>query len=254
MKVRWPLVALSVALAGWAGYWLASTAVPTRVAKADSTTSEKSTQRRSNLDDPAPRFRSGDRGPKVTRDDEALDAGALPGQRNLVFNDRQALEDFLKRAGDRVRIMGRIDVLNALRIGFTNSSDLAMLLDAETQASFVYPVDLPPAPDGAAQEGAVALGAGLLEWLGISGDHSAWGEGVVVAILDTGVTANSAFSSKISAINLVDLPSDPTSQNGHGTGVASMIIGNGSLTPGVAPGASIVSVRIANDLGQSDSF
>ena len=33
-----------------------------------------------------------------------------------------------------------------------------------------------------------------------------------------------------------------------------MIIGNGSLTPGVAPGASIVSVRIANDLGQSDSF
>jgi hypothetical protein len=33
-----------------------------------------------------------------------------------------------------------------------------------------------------------------------------------------------------------------------------MIIGNGELTPGVAPGASIVSIRIANDLGQSDSF
>jgi subtilisin family serine protease len=33
-----------------------------------------------------------------------------------------------------------------------------------------------------------------------------------------------------------------------------MIIGNGTLTPGVAPGASIVSVRVANDLGQSDSF
>jgi Subtilase family len=33
-----------------------------------------------------------------------------------------------------------------------------------------------------------------------------------------------------------------------------MIIGNGELTPGVAPGASILSIRIANDLGQSDSF
>ncbi|MGL4399986.1 MAG: S8 family peptidase [Luteolibacter sp.] len=254
MKARWPMIVLAVALAGWAGYWLASTAVPERVAKANPANSDKADGRRLLVDDPAPRFRSGDRGPQVSRDDEALDAGALPGQRNLVFSTPQALDDFLKRAGERVRIMGRIDALNALRVGFLNADDLAFLLDSETQASFVYPVDLPAPPEGVAQDGAVALGAGLLDWLGISGDNSAWGSGVVVAILDTGVTANSAFSSKISMINLVDLPSDPAAQNGHGTGVASMIIGNGSLTPGVAPGTSIVSVRIANDLGQSDSF
>jgi hypothetical protein len=254
MKVRWPILLLVVALAGWAGYWLASTAVPGRVTKADPVKPEKAGGRPGIVDDPAPRFLSGDRGPTVSRDDEALDSGALPGQRNLVFTDRQALEDFLKRAGDRIRIMGRIDALNALRVGFLNADDLAVLLDAGTQASFVYPVDLPAPPEGSAQPGAVALGAGLLDWLGISGDNSAWGAGVVVAVLDTGVTANPAFSSKISAINLVELPSDPSAQNGHGTGVASMIIGNGSLTPGVAPGASIVSVRVANDLGQSDSF
>jgi hypothetical protein len=33
-----------------------------------------------------------------------------------------------------------------------------------------------------------------------------------------------------------------------------MIIGNGRLTPGVAPGAQIISVRVANDLGQSNTF
>ena len=33
-----------------------------------------------------------------------------------------------------------------------------------------------------------------------------------------------------------------------------MIIGQNPMTPGVAPGAKILSIRIANDLGQSDSF
>ena len=38
-----------------------------------------------------------------------------------------------------------------------------------------------------------------------------------IAILDTGVTTNTAFNSSISSINLVDLPTDPSAQNGHGT-------------------------------------
>ena len=254
MRFRPTIIIVTIALAGWIGYWLAGTAVPRSPVRQDSAKAENGPKRTLVVDDPAPRFRRGERGPMLRRDDEALDAGALPGQRNLVFNDQAALEDFLKRAGNRVRIMGRIDALNALRVGFLNGDDLAFLMDGEAQASFVYPVDIPASPDGTAQAGAVALGAGLLDWLGVSGDNSAWGTGVTVAILDTGVTANSAFSSKISGINLVDLPADPATQSGHGTAVASMIIGNGALTPGVAPGASIISVRIANDLGQSDSF
>jgi hypothetical protein len=100
----------------------------------------------------------------------------------------------------------------------------------------------------------VALGAQLLDWLGISGDNSSWGRGVTVAVLDTGVTAQSAFSSSIQSINLVPLSSDPAAQNGHGTAVASLIIGSNSFTPGVSPAANILSIRIANDAGQSDSF
>ena len=172
----------------------------------------------------------------------------------MVFDDQAALERFLVRAGNDVRILGRLDALNALRVGFSNADEFADLDDGDAQASLVYPVNIPAPAEGTVQDGAVGLGDGLLEWLGISGDNSAWGSGVSIAILDTGVTSNSIFSSKISAINLVDLPADLSTQNGHGTAVASMIIGNGSLTPGVAPGASILSIRIANDLGQSDSF
>ena len=118
----------------------------------------------------------------------------------------------------------------------------------------IFPVNASPPVDGSVQPGAMALGNGLLDWLGIGTDNSNWGKGVKVALLDTGVSSHSAFQSIIRSINLVDMPADPSTQNGHGTAVASVIIGSDPLTPGVAPGAEVVSVRIADDNGQSDSF
>ncbi|RYD27820.1 MAG: hypothetical protein EOP87_20570, partial [Verrucomicrobiaceae bacterium] len=236
------------------GYWLARTAAPAPVAREKTPVPASGPVRSVIVDDEAPRFRSGERPASFRRDDEAASAGALQGQRVLAFKDRDALEEFLRRAGDKVRVMGRLDALNALRVGFLNPDDLASLLSGDEESSLIYPVDAPAPIDASAQAGAVPLGAGLLEWLGITGDNSAWGTGVKVAVLDTGVTAHSAFGSTISGINLVPLPGDPSAQNGHGTAVASMIVGANSLTPGVAPGADIFSVRIANDLGQSDSF
>ena len=252
---NWWLVA-SFALFGLLGYWLARTAVPRDRGRLASARAGHEVTRRTGADDPAPRFQSGVREPlppAATTDDEALKAGALAGQRVVVFKDKAALEAFLKRAGDTVRLLGRLDALNALRVGFSNYADLAALMQGEEKESLIYPVDLPkPLPsDGTAQPGAVALGAGLLEWLGITTDNSAWGQGVKIAVLDTGVTTSTAFSSSISSLNLVDLTA---TQNGHGTAVASMIIGRNALTPGVAPGAEIISIRIADDLGASDSF
>jgi hypothetical protein len=253
MRRRPLFLLLGFVLAAWFGYWLAGTAT-TRV---DPTANRKSAATPKSLaydDDPAPRFRREERGPGFRHDDEAANAGALRGQRILIFKDQETLERFLKRAGDQVRLLGRLDALNALRVGVLNPEDLADLLGGDAQASLVYPVNVPPPPDGKAQPGAIALRDGLLDWLGVTSDNSAWGNGVKIAILDTGVTVSPAFNSSITVMNLVDLPADPTKQDGHGTAVASMIIGQNSLTPGVAPGASILSIRIADDLGQSDSF
>lgn len=244
---------LGFALVAILGYWLAGTAAPRKnpTAKAPLPAPAKENVV---VDERMPKFRRAERLPSKRTDDEARDAGAIEGQRVLVFKDQDALNRFLARAGDKLRLLGRLDALNALRVGFSDYDDLAGLLDGEEEQSFIYPVNAPAPPEGSAQSSAVAMQNHLLEWLGITGDNSTWGTGVKVAVLDTGVTANSAFSSNISSINLVDLPGNPSAQNGHGTAVASMIIGNGSLTPGVAPGADILSVRIANDNGQSDSF
>ena len=254
MRRRHLLLIFGFAATAMLGYWLAGTAVPVQAARKVVPESQDGPRRTVIVDEPAPKFRRGERLPAPRRDDAAAEVGALLGQRIVVFKIQAALENFLKRAGDKIRVMGRLDALNALRIGFSNPDDLAWLLDGETEASFVFPVDIPNPGEGTAQAGAVALGDGLLDWLGITVDNSTWGKGVRIAILDTGVTASSAFGSKISWVNLVDLPADLSKQNGHGTAVASMIIGQNPLTPGVAPGAEILSFRIANDRGESNSY
>ena len=253
MKNRLPFWLLGFVLLAMLGYWLAGTArvdPPRPAPQAEHSASRASRP----ADDPPPRFRSHERGDQRARDAEALAAGALQGERVIVFNDQDALQRFLDRMGDKVKLLGRLDALNALRVGFSDPADLADLLDGDEDLAMIFPVVTPPLPEGGVQPGAQGLFAGLLDWLGISGDNSSFGRGVKIAVLDTGVAAHSAFQSLIRSINLVEMPGDLSALNGHGTAVASMIIGNGGMTPGVAPGADIISVRVANDLGMSDSF
>jgi hypothetical protein len=254
MNFRGLWLILSFALVAMLGYWLARTTVPRKAPRAASAEIPEIPRKALMTDEEMPKFRRGERNPGNSNDDKAADAGALENQRVLVFKDQAALNRFLERAGERIRLMGRLDALNALRIGFSDYDNLLALLDGSEEQSFVFPVNVPDLPQGGVQPGAVALGNHLLKWLGISGDNSAWGKGVRIAILDTGVTSHSAFSGAIRTFNFVDLPADLSLQNGHGTAVASFILGNDSLTPGVAPGAEVYSYRIADDNGESNSY
>jgi hypothetical protein len=253
MKVRqWGLI-FGFALVAMLGYWLASTAVPDKtVRKAPLRVAKPQAAMRA--DEPAPRFRRGERPPVKAGDPEAAALGALAGQRVLVFKDQAALLRFLERAGKGIQLLGRLDAINALRIGFSDYADLAALLDGAEEQSFIFPVNIPDLPQGSVQPGAVALGSHLLEWLGVTGDNSNWGKGALVAILDTGVAASKAFNTSITHINLVALPADLSQQNGHGTAMASLIIGNDPLAPGIAPASRILDVRIADDQGQSNTY
>ncbi len=254
MKNRLPFWLLGFALCAMLGYWLAGT---TRIdpPHAAPQAGDGTPQTNRAIDDPPPVFRRHERTNRGNMDAEAFTAGALQGERVIAFKDREAMQRFLDRMGDRVRLLDRLDALNALRIGFSDPADLTGLLDGEGEMSMIFPVMTPPLPEGSVQPGAQGLFAGLLEWLGISGDNSTFGKGVKIAILDTGVASHPAFQSLIRSINLVDKPGDPSALNGHGTAVASMIIGDGTFTPGVAPGVNeIIAVRVADDFGMSDSF
>jgi hypothetical protein len=252
-RLRGVIIVLGLAMSVMIGYWLAGTAVPKAEPQAADSAPDPGKAPVVRAEEEI-KFRTGKRQPGYRSDDEAYEAGALQGQRALIFKDRAALERFLAKLGDRVKLLGRIDELNALHVGFLDPADLADLLDGDEELAMIFPAYVPNPKPGVIQDGVKSVGDDLLRLLGINGDNSKWGKGVKVAILDTGVSSHSAFGSRISSLNLVPLAANLADWNGHGTAVASLIIGQGQLTPGVAPGAEILSIRIADDDGASNSM
>ena len=241
MKPRGSSVILLLAVLGGgiAGWLLTRTTIPEEAPPVAVKTPEAP-----RLSDPAPKTsKLGKRERSMVRDGEAAEAGALQNQRSLRFSDRDAYDRFLAAAkGKGIAILGSIDRLNALHVGFLSLDELNALLDGSEEAGFIFPVSLPTPKTEGVQEGAVGFGESLLSWLGITGDNSSYGAGVKIAILDTGSTLAGARNQF-----LVAPPDDPANWNGHGTAVADLILQ-------IAPSADLYSWRVANDEGQSNSF
>src|SRR5580692_1185300 len=90
--------------------------------------------------------------------------------------------------------------------------------------------------------------------LAASGDT---GQGVTVAVLDTGVDNLPDFAGRlIGGTDLTSTNNPYQDGYGHGTFVAGLIAGNGASSggqyPGEAPGANLVSVKVAGATGQTD--
>lgn len=238
------------------GYWLARTAVPgDGLARERNFESPRSNSLASRLGHFSQTRVDRRKGEASAGDIAARQVGALEGERVLIFRDAASMERFLERAEGKLRILSRLDALRALRVGFVDRVALAGLLESlTTTESFVFPVAIPELSEGGVQAGAVALGGAVLEWLGIEGERTDWGSGVRVAVLDTGVSPNETLRGELRSLELVALPKNISEWNGHGTAVASLIAGSDPLTPGVAPGVDILSIRVANDSGVSDSF
>lgn len=179
---------------------------------------------------------------------------AIPGERILQFSSEKAYQDFLKNLGNsRVRNLGQIDQLYAVRIGFDRLSDLdALGLDPEDMA-YNFPVSIPPPAEVGEQNGIVGFQRTALEYLGITVDNSTWGDGVTIAVVDTGIEPHLALNKSILSIDLADLEQGVTPHS-HGTSVASLIAGNHPNLMGVAPGADLISIRVADETGYSSSF
>lgn len=186
-------------------------------------------------------------------DQDAEINGALSGQRSLRFASAAAMDAFLARASDRIKIMDRIDSLHALRVSFLDPAALADLLDGSEEMGYIFPVYTPNPTGGMVQDDAMPLGNQLLQWLGLAQADLSLGQGVKIAILDTGVVPHPAFGD-VKNIFIVPGTENYADWNGHGTAAASLILGNSATVPGAAPGATLTSWRVADDSGLSDSW
>ena len=155
-------------------------------------------------------------------------------------------------AGTPARPVARIDELRAIVLELPAGSVAVTLRRLRRSAGVRYAerdrrkraseLD----PGRAVQWGLDAIGASL-----------AWpvsrGDGIVVAVIDTGVAAAPDLAGRIlPGWNVLAGTSDATDDNGHGTHVAGTIAeleGNGIAEAGVAPGAQILPVKVLDAEG-----
>ena len=257
MKGAYPkliLPAVVVILAALVGFWLAKDAVKSGSGK------------NPNADSPPPRPAQQVDAPNPPRKSIPRHAGkspidfrdlflGIPKERLVRFKTEQDYRAFLSKLnGKNLRLLGQIDALRAVRVGLDNLSDLEGLLDDDSESFGNYLVAIPELPQVDAQPGAVGFGRATLEWLGITGDNSSWGKGVHIAMLDTGVGQHAAFPNGIREIDLVTGDGPPIELNGHGTAVAALLVGSDTISQGIAPGADLLSIRIGDEGGASNSF
>lgn len=181
----------------------------------------------------------------------------------LTFKTDEAYRKFLERAAKAgLHLLGQLDSLRTVRVGYEsidplfndilgNASDYQNM-----DANYLVHVPGTPATEDRARVSQVALGNNSLSFLGVSGDHSQWGRGVTIAVLDTGVASDPTLAG--GRVSYLDVGMGTTpgngAEDGHGTAVAGLAAGSAPDAPGVASAANILSVRVTNDDGTGDSF
>ncbi len=184
-------------------------------------------------------------------------ASSEPDEVILRFPSSEAYDAFLYALeGTNIRLVSQLDRLRAMRLGYNEWSDLSAFLDGENIVAYDSLPSVPsPSPiNSTLQEGLAPFGDSMLSWLGITGDNSRWGAGVKIAVLDTGIVANSGLPGLTRSIAITPFPEDINKTHGHGTAVASLIAGNDPSAPGVAPAAELISIRVGGESGKADSY
>jgi hypothetical protein len=181
----------------------------------------------------------------------------------LTFKDADTYRKFLARAQQSgLTVLGQLDAFNTVRVSFDSLSALQgdILQNAadyqDATANFIIQIPHAPPVEERAAVNQVPFGNRMLNFLGVAGDTSQWGQGVTIAVLDSGVMPDSTFGQ--GRVRYLDIGLGTTAGNGtedgHGTAVAALAAGAAPDAPGVAPGASILSIRVTGADGTSDIF
>ncbi len=179
----------------------------------------------------------------------------------LIFKNTDGYRRFLARAAQvGVIVAGQIDQLNIVRVRVRAYDDFAAELVARAAdyggVSANTFVQIPPPPEERATSRQLGVGNALLATLGVPAgtDTSTWGRGVTLAILDGGAGPDPTLGSRLRYLD-IGLGYAGTGVTGlHGTAVASLAAGAEPDAPGVAPAASVISIRVVNTDDKSDVF
>lgn len=188
--------------------------------------------------------------------------GVVPGELLLQFRFASDIAALRTRApGLGINVIWSDARLNSARIAFTDADSLAKeLLSNEEIYEGIGPnylmavPGLPPPPepeiDTENPGGTAPFEDTFLAWIGADQDRSRWGDGVTVAILDSGIEDHPTLEN--TAITQVTL-SSPDDIHGHGTAMASLVAGRLAPAEGIAPAAALLDVRVTDEAGISNT-
>jgi len=201
--------------------------------------------------------------------DRLANENARPNEATLAFKTDDAYRRFLDRADAAgLTIISRSDKLLSARVR-ANSNSLDALVDdiaanaddlAEVGANYTATAPFVPPLDPRTTAGQVPVRDNLLAAIGIApnADTATWGNGVTVAVIDTGILADATFGANADRVRALDighgLAPGSGADDAHGTSVASIIAGALADAPGIAPDANLLSIRVTDDTGVSDMF
>ena len=184
---------------------------------------------------------------------------AIAGERVLTFYDENDLLRFKELAENNgIIIIDSLDSLNSICIRVSDKNALRKVLqDAplpiESGGNYeTYPPNpekLPDIDSPIVKKNRRFINA--LDWIGVEGDNSDWGEGVLVAVLDSEVSRNSSLKDAYDKTIHVAAGNE---SEAHGTSVATIIAGNGNVAKGVAPGSKILSIDVVDANGKGNTF
>jgi subtilisin family serine protease len=176
---------------------------------------------------------------------------------------RAELIALLKERG--IAVIGDIPELDLIRVSLPDDmkvGDAQKFLkekDAVSETVRNAPVTLEPAPVAENIKQGTPVGSSALKLMGgeIIGKGRD-GDGILVAVLDTGVDDSnpSLTGQTFGGYDIVNDMAFVTDKNGHGTACASLIAGKGGEggVLGAAPKAKILPVKVMDDSGKSDGF
>lgn len=198
--------------------------------------------------------------PPAGQDVGQPEPGVLRGEYILSFYTEFEREQFAAAAKAKgALILDRSSLGNSLRVRVRDKAELDALLSGgpvPVAQSPNYRVVTPPSPPVAelVADGNVAFGGQVGPWLGLPGERRQWGEGVKVAVLDTGIGPHPSLSHvSVERLDLVGDGSGNKAWDPHGTAVASLVAGLGSVA-GMAPGVRLLDIRVMAGDGVGDSF
>ena len=186
--------------------------------------------------------------------------GAIKNEALLTFKSEQAYRDFLARAAAAgLKVKDQLDDFRTVRVGYDDLGALQRDLLANAagygEVGGNYYAYLPETPDREARaaQNEVGFGSRMLDFLGVTGDHSQWGRGVTIAVLDSGVGADTTFGTN--RVRYLDVGLGFLAEgDSHGTSVAALALGQAPDAMGIAPAAEGISIKITGADGTSDLF